>query len=287
MSVTTGVGALSERETQVLALIARGRTNAEIAVELGIGFETAKWHVSQILSELGVDSREEAANAWRAYNAPRMRVGRVLRALLPAAGWLKVGGALATVVVAASAVVFVVVSLKESGGNVPGAAATPTAVAPQQYTVQLVQGGGNAGPPTVTTLPFPSADSLAKVSAAANFPLTLPSYVPPGFQLTEIDIPARPPAAIDSSGLPFQAILKFHGANGGFSIEELSARISPPDDPNQIIATPAAGTRVFKDQSDLTTSYTLVTPWRLIELGTGAPNPLSDDDAVRILTSIP
>ena len=159
--------------------------------------------------------------------------------------------------------------------------------AQQQNTVQLFQGGGNAGLPTVTTLPWPSADSLAKVSAAANFPVTLPAYVPPGFQLTEIDIPARPPAAINSSGLPFQAILKFRGANGGFNVEEMSARISPPDDPNQIIATPAPGVQVFKQAGNLATTYTLVTSARLIELGTGAPNPLGDDDAVRILTSVP
>ena len=52
---------LSERETEVLSLIARGFTNKEIARRLGLGGETVKTHVSNILSKLGVQSRTQAA----------------------------------------------------------------------------------------------------------------------------------------------------------------------------------------------------------------------------------
>lgn len=59
------VAGLSERQREVLAMIAAGRTNPEIAEALGLTFWGARWHVSEILSKLGVESREEAAECWR------------------------------------------------------------------------------------------------------------------------------------------------------------------------------------------------------------------------------
>jgi DNA-binding NarL/FixJ family response regulator len=53
--------ALSERETQVLRLLASGLANKEIARQLGIGEQTVKTHVSSILGKLGVQSRTQAA----------------------------------------------------------------------------------------------------------------------------------------------------------------------------------------------------------------------------------
>jgi two-component system, NarL family, response regulator len=56
-----GPGAgLTAREIEVLKLVAKGRTNVEIAEELNITSGTAKWFVSNILSKLGVDDRTEA-----------------------------------------------------------------------------------------------------------------------------------------------------------------------------------------------------------------------------------
>ena len=52
---------LTERELEVLRLIARGLENAEIAAALGISPPTAKNHVSSILSKLGLPSRIQAA----------------------------------------------------------------------------------------------------------------------------------------------------------------------------------------------------------------------------------
>lgn len=52
---------LTERETEVLRLLALGRANKEIALELQIGEKTVKTHVSNILSKLGVFSRTQAA----------------------------------------------------------------------------------------------------------------------------------------------------------------------------------------------------------------------------------
>ena len=55
----------SPREREVLELVARGHTNGEIAEALGISFATAKWHVSELISKLGVESREDVAAYWR------------------------------------------------------------------------------------------------------------------------------------------------------------------------------------------------------------------------------
>src|SRR6266540_2950542 len=52
---------LTPREREVLALIRRGLTNEEIAQRLVISLDGAKYHVSQILSKLGVATREQAA----------------------------------------------------------------------------------------------------------------------------------------------------------------------------------------------------------------------------------
>jgi DNA-binding CsgD family transcriptional regulator len=54
---------LTPREWEVLALLREELTNDQIAERLSISPDGAKYHVSEILSKLGVESREEAA-AW-------------------------------------------------------------------------------------------------------------------------------------------------------------------------------------------------------------------------------
>lgn len=58
--------ALSQREREVLALMAEGLSNQHIADRLGIGEKTVKTHVSNVLSKLGVTDRTQAAvYAWK------------------------------------------------------------------------------------------------------------------------------------------------------------------------------------------------------------------------------
>jgi len=53
--------ALSERETEVLNLVARGLANKQVARDLGIAESTVKCHVSGILTKLGLPTRTQIA----------------------------------------------------------------------------------------------------------------------------------------------------------------------------------------------------------------------------------
>ena len=56
-----GILSLTARETEVLRLVAAGRSNRDIAAELFISGKTASVHVSNIMAKLGAASRTEAA----------------------------------------------------------------------------------------------------------------------------------------------------------------------------------------------------------------------------------
>jgi DNA-binding NarL/FixJ family response regulator len=56
-----GIGALTGREREVLAQIAEGRSNREIARLLRVSEKTVKTHVSSVLAKLGVADRTQAA----------------------------------------------------------------------------------------------------------------------------------------------------------------------------------------------------------------------------------
>jgi DNA-binding NarL/FixJ family response regulator len=63
--------ALTEREEQVLAAVARGRTNTEIADELYISLSTVKTHIASLMNKLSARNRVEIA-MW-AYETHRVR----------------------------------------------------------------------------------------------------------------------------------------------------------------------------------------------------------------------
>jgi DNA-binding NarL/FixJ family response regulator len=65
--------ALTDREREVLALVARGCSNREISTRLHIAELTTKTHVSRILTKLGLDSRVQAAAL--AYESGLVRPG--------------------------------------------------------------------------------------------------------------------------------------------------------------------------------------------------------------------
>lgn len=124
---------LSPRQREVMELLQRGLTNAEIADRLGLTLDGAKYHVREILGKLGVESREEAVALWREMPGrprPWERFGLV---------WAVAAGATAMIVVAA-AVVLALIS-RDGGEDAPGeatvsppptatVAALPTSTAP-------------------------------------------------------------------------------------------------------------------------------------------------------------
>ncbi len=75
------------RQKQVLDLLTRGYTNSQIATTLDISLDGAKWHVSEIITRLGVTSRDEAADYWRAQTGLRARFFTAVRAMVPGATW--------------------------------------------------------------------------------------------------------------------------------------------------------------------------------------------------------
>ena len=60
-AASPAAGSLTPRELEVLALVARGKHNREIAEELVISEKTAKMHISNILGKLGLEDRTQMA----------------------------------------------------------------------------------------------------------------------------------------------------------------------------------------------------------------------------------
>lgn len=81
---------LTARQREVLRLIAAGKTNAEIADVLDMTLAGAKWHVSELLTKLALESREAAAAYYRWRERPHRRLARRLRGLVSASA-LKIG----------------------------------------------------------------------------------------------------------------------------------------------------------------------------------------------------
>lgn len=163
---------LSPRERQVLSLVTKGQTNAEIAASLGLAFDTVKWHVSGVLSKLGVDSREEAAAYWRDYNSFGGRLGRRWNAVIGvfASKTAAIAGA-SMAVVAAAAIAAVAIALSLNGGDSRDTAsidAGPTAPRvgvpsqlPAAAAMPLVRAGNTIFIPTSQGLAFFDATTRA------------------------------------------------------------------------------------------------------------------------------
>ena len=109
---------LTPREWEVLDLLRQGLTNEEIAERLGVSFAGAKYHVSEILSKLGVSSREEAAR-WSADGGGERPRWAAARALVPASLAAR-AVALGMALVVAAGVALLVWGLVRTDGDGPG-----------------------------------------------------------------------------------------------------------------------------------------------------------------------
>lgn len=174
-------GPLTRREQEVLALIRKGLSNAQIADSLYIARETVKWHVSEILSKLGVETREEAA-AW-----PRGESGE---------GWLKrlAGGALLLKIAGAGVVAGTLVGTAAFGwaviqteGNSGGGDSVAEAASPRdgnltkvvaESTPSPVEGLTGETQPTPTTTANPDLTASPTPTAISPTPLVSPLSTP-------------------------------------------------------------------------------------------------------------
>ncbi|MCY1363162.1 HTH-type transcriptional regulator MalT [compost metagenome] len=62
---TLPMATLSERETEVVQLMAQAMTNKKIARTLGVSPETVKWHIKNLFAKLDVTGRDDAIARWR------------------------------------------------------------------------------------------------------------------------------------------------------------------------------------------------------------------------------
>ena len=106
---------LTERQRQVWRLIARGHTNGEIADKLDISLDGAKWHVSELLTKLNANTREDLVEAWEAAHRPGERLRRWLSALSPMPLAQTLGVAALVAAVAGAGAIYVAVA-----GELPG-----------------------------------------------------------------------------------------------------------------------------------------------------------------------
>jgi DNA-binding CsgD family transcriptional regulator len=114
---------LTPREWEVLALIREGLTNDQIALRLGLTERGARFHVSEIVSKLGVDSRKEAAE-WQTPRKPFAIGGLIMTSGAAAAI------AIAVLAMAALAIGIYAMNSRASGTDDPsGAAAEEKATA--------------------------------------------------------------------------------------------------------------------------------------------------------------
>lgn len=201
---------LTTRQREVLALVARGRTNGEIANELGIGFDTVKTHVSEILGKLGVESREEAAAAWRADRNVVSRLRRTASGFF-VTGFGKVTAGAAGTVIAVGVAAAVVAA--NGGDGPPAQDDTPPIGSTTTATATPTSEFANFGP-TLTDAQIAS-DPRYDATATPS-PTVLPA-------LSQIDgKPVRSLVPGDPVDFPKDLVLIYnvtrYGGHGGYDI---------------------------------------------------------------------
>ncbi|MEX1103835.1 MAG: helix-turn-helix transcriptional regulator, partial [Dehalococcoidia bacterium] len=90
---------ITDRQREVLNLLAKGHSNGEIAQALGISLPGAKWHVRELMDRVGVESRDELAEWWERERSIRTSASRALRSLWAGLGLARVAAGAAVVAV--------------------------------------------------------------------------------------------------------------------------------------------------------------------------------------------
>ncbi|MGE3074584.1 MAG: LuxR C-terminal-related transcriptional regulator [Dehalococcoidia bacterium] len=205
------------RQREVLDLLVGGYTNSQIADRLNISLDGAKWHVSEIITRLGVDSRDEAAEYWRHHNGLRMRFTRIASGFF-SSGALKWGMASAFLggVVVVSAMV--IIALREAGGDETehGGSGVEDSATPGPTTVPT-------SVPTTVATPPPTGEVINGVSVKALtftqpgvFPVPMSAIIEKGCYQCDGPTSAIERVTLDANGKPFVEQL-FKPSNGYIS----------------------------------------------------------------------
>ncbi len=237
-------GGWTAREREVLDLIAAGRTNIEIAAELGISFSTAKWHVSELISKAGVDSREEVAAYWLHERRWTVRSGRAARALVSLTA-VKVAAATAVVAIGAG-IAALALRVGDGGGGLDSARESPppaTVGATLTGTASAQAGPSVAATPTEaprnpvygydqgTTTGVPEVDAvMAEISAADLDALTarvVAQLVPCATAGTPASSAQRCPPGVEGGSLVPIVTAEFCSGGVAFPTSEVGAIVRP------------------------------------------------------------
>ncbi len=164
---------LTPREQEVLALLREGLTNPQIAERLSITLDGAKYHVSEILSKLGVSSREEAARWdpserpwWATAIAPLGWAWRSANV-----SWLGTGAAGITAVLVVAGVGMLVWGLVRTNGDADANDDTSLQVAPTaqaELTVQADPTRAPSSPTAILATPTPAAEAIPPQPTATS-----------------------------------------------------------------------------------------------------------------------
>jgi DNA-binding CsgD family transcriptional regulator len=230
---------LTEREREVLAFIRLGLTNEEIARRLGITLDGAKYHVSQILSKLGVAKREEAAAL--AVREERVWWWQRIGALALAAKAALVAGALAAVI-GVAALGWAVASSGSGGSGEQVATrttsartSTPSPLASPEGVVAWVD---STPAPFTTAGPAPTPDpSVLAVAECRGDQLDgafTGSAFQGGYTFVDFVIANVSPEPCRLSGAP--ASFRYLGADGGLLFSGTQAKCDPQPCSQAILA---------------------------------------------------
>jgi DNA-binding CsgD family transcriptional regulator len=159
---------LTPREWEVLGLLRDRLTNEQIAQRLGITLDGAKYHVSEILSKLGVGTREEAA-AWRAAH-----LGPWWTRLIALPTAAKIAGGL-TLVAAAAGLAVLAWGVVETGGPSEPGISEP-AQAGSSAPVQAAPNSSSAGCKNSVAVILDVQPACAFTFEAKDVPARLQAY---------------------------------------------------------------------------------------------------------------
>lgn len=214
---------LTPRQREVLALLAEGRTNPEIAQRLGISLDGAKWHVREVLARLDVSSREEAGEYWRREHSGWRRAAWPAPLLSVAKVKLVLAAAVASIGVAAVSVALY--AARDHPGDIAPADATNTLAPAATVTPSPVdEFAPHSGVPVVDEV-----IAIVKSGDVAAFRSLMKAFPEPCTtkQRGVGSPPACPPGAPEGSLVDTARALSGERVDAGADMDQFLANVVP------------------------------------------------------------